>query len=182
MQGPVVAMVWEGDDVIATAKVIVGHQIPAEAALGTIRGDFGLAINRNVLTTSETDFDADRDINLFFKRDELNLFKKADEAEVYEIVAPLASPKKTSKSDRKRKQSGDVSKDGSTTPLHDSMTKSTSNAAQSAKDDKSKVVPEKIEQTAETAKEEPNNRFVLYGVAAAVLLSGVMLAIKLKNR
>ena len=121
--GPVVVMVWEGDDVIATAKVIIGHQNPAEAALGTIRGDFGLDLNRNVLTSSETDFEADRDISLFFKSEELNLFQKADEGEVYEIVAPsLASPKKASKSDRKRKPSGGISKDGSTTPMQDSMT------------------------------------------------------------
>ena len=41
--GPVVAMVWEGDDVIATGRKIIGATDPAQAEIGTLRGDYGLS-------------------------------------------------------------------------------------------------------------------------------------------
>ena len=41
--GPVVAMVWEGDDVISTTRKMIGATDPFEAAIGTFRGDFGLS-------------------------------------------------------------------------------------------------------------------------------------------
>ena len=42
-RGPVVAMVWEGDQVIATTRKMIGATDPAQAEMGTLRGDYGLS-------------------------------------------------------------------------------------------------------------------------------------------
>ena len=46
--GPVVAMVWEGKDVVAQGRKMLGATNPLESAPGTIRGDFSLDVGRNV--------------------------------------------------------------------------------------------------------------------------------------
>ena len=51
--GPVVAMVWEGDGVIASARKIIGATKPLEAEPGTIRGDFGVTVGRNLIHGSD---------------------------------------------------------------------------------------------------------------------------------
>ncbi|XP_032316578.1 peroxisomal 2,4-dienoyl-CoA reductase isoform X4 [Camelus ferus] len=45
--GPVVAMVWEGPNVVCTSRAMIGHTNSAEAAPGTIRGDFSIHISRD---------------------------------------------------------------------------------------------------------------------------------------
>lgn len=44
--GPVVAMVWEGKNVVATGRLLIGSTNPASAAPGTIRGDFAVEVGR----------------------------------------------------------------------------------------------------------------------------------------
>ena len=51
--GPVVAMVWEGEGVIASARKLIGATKPLEAEPGTIRGDFAINIGRNVIHGSD---------------------------------------------------------------------------------------------------------------------------------
>jgi len=51
--GPVVAMVWEGDGVIAAARKVIGATNPLNAEPGTIRGDFGANIGRNLIHGSD---------------------------------------------------------------------------------------------------------------------------------
>ncbi len=51
--GPVVAMVWEGDGVIASARKIIGATNPLNAEPGTIRGDFGANVGRNLIHGSD---------------------------------------------------------------------------------------------------------------------------------
>lgn len=46
VSGPVVAMVWEGKNVVATGRKIIGATNPAESAPGTIRGDYAIDIGR----------------------------------------------------------------------------------------------------------------------------------------
>ncbi|MFM6407248.1 MAG: nucleoside-diphosphate kinase, partial [Microcystis sp.] len=46
---PVVAMVWEGEGVIASARKIIGATNPLNAEPGTIRGDFGISVGRNLI-------------------------------------------------------------------------------------------------------------------------------------
>src|SRR3989338_2443373 len=69
--GPIVAMVWEGKDAVGTLRKMMGKTNPLEAELGTIRGDFGIDIGRNVAHGSDSLESAKREISLFFKDDEI---------------------------------------------------------------------------------------------------------------
>ncbi|MBE8967848.1 nucleoside-diphosphate kinase [Nostocales cyanobacterium LEGE 12452] len=68
---PVVAMVWEGDGVIASARKIIGATNPLTAEPGTIRGDYGLNIGRNLIHGSDAPETAQQEIALWFKDEEL---------------------------------------------------------------------------------------------------------------
>ncbi|MBF2073962.1 MAG: nucleoside-diphosphate kinase [Synechococcales cyanobacterium C42_A2020_086] len=69
--GPVVAMVWEGDGVVASARKLIGATNPLSAEPGTIRGDFGVSIGRNLIHGSDAVETAQREIALWFKDEEL---------------------------------------------------------------------------------------------------------------
>ncbi|MEB3272202.1 MAG: nucleoside-diphosphate kinase [Prochlorothrix sp.] len=69
--GPLVAMVWEGDGVVASARKIIGATNPLTAEPGTIRGDFGVSIGRNLIHGSDAMETAQREISLWFKEEEL---------------------------------------------------------------------------------------------------------------
>ncbi len=69
--GPVVAMVWEGKDIIASARKIIGATKPNEADPGTIRGDFGIDIGRNLIHGSDAEDTAKKEIDLWFNPQEL---------------------------------------------------------------------------------------------------------------
>ncbi|MEH2449030.1 MAG: nucleoside-diphosphate kinase [Nostoc sp.] len=68
---PVVAMVWEGDGVVASARKIIGATNPLTSEPGTIRGDFGLNIGRNLIHGSDAPETAQQEIALWFKDEEL---------------------------------------------------------------------------------------------------------------
>lgn len=74
--GPVVAMVWEGQGAISLARGMMGKTNPSEAAPGTIRGDYGIFTGNNVVHGSDSPQSAEREINLFFKPEELLDYKK----------------------------------------------------------------------------------------------------------
>jgi len=69
--GPVVAMVWEGRDAVSVARAMLGTTDAAQAAPGTIRGDFSLSKEQNVVHGSDGPESAAREIALFFAEDEL---------------------------------------------------------------------------------------------------------------
>ena len=69
--GPVVAMVWQGDDCVTLVRKITGATSPAEAHPGTIRGDFCSHTQHNIIHASDCDESAEREIALFFKPEEL---------------------------------------------------------------------------------------------------------------
>ncbi|KAG7256212.1 hypothetical protein CRUP_010280 [Coryphaenoides rupestris] len=69
--GPVVAMVWEGQNVVQSSRRMVGPTNPAEAQPGTVRGDFSLHVSRNVVHASDSVEGAEREIQLWFKGTEL---------------------------------------------------------------------------------------------------------------
>ncbi|MCB8917842.1 MAG: nucleoside-diphosphate kinase [Ardenticatenaceae bacterium] len=69
--GPVVAMVWEGKDAIAAARSTMGATNPVAAAPGTIRGDLGMEIGRNLVHGSDSPENAEKEVNLFFSEAEL---------------------------------------------------------------------------------------------------------------
>lgn len=68
---PVAAMVWEGDRVVASARKMIGATNPLTAEPGTIRGDFGVNIGRNLIHGSDAVETAQSEIALWFKEDEL---------------------------------------------------------------------------------------------------------------
>ncbi|MBU8907244.1 nucleoside-diphosphate kinase [Desertibacillus haloalkaliphilus] len=74
--GPVFAMVWEGENVISTARTMMGATNPAEAAPGTIRGDYGVQVAMNVIHGSDSPESAEREIGIFFNQEELNEYTK----------------------------------------------------------------------------------------------------------
>lgn len=69
--GPVVAMVWEGINAISAARSTMGATNPVEAAPGTIRGDFGMEIGRNLVHGSDSSENGINETNLFFTESEL---------------------------------------------------------------------------------------------------------------
>lgn len=81
--GPVFAMVWEGEDVIKTARTMMGATNPQDAAPGTIRGDHGVTVGKNIIHGSDSTESAEREINLFFKESELVDYKKQDDNWIY---------------------------------------------------------------------------------------------------
>ncbi|WP_075617675.1 nucleoside-diphosphate kinase [Paenisporosarcina indica] len=74
--GPVFAMVWEGENVIATSRLLVGATNPKESAPGTIRGDFAVTVGKNIIHGSDSAESAVREIGLFFKEEELVSYSK----------------------------------------------------------------------------------------------------------
>ena len=64
--GPVVKMVLSGEGAVANCRKLMGATNPAEAAPGTIRGDFGLTIDANVIHGSDSPASAEREIGIFF--------------------------------------------------------------------------------------------------------------------
>lgn len=69
--GPVVTMVLEGPNAIAITRATMGKTNPADAAPGTIRGDFGLTISQNLIHGSDGEESAKREVDLFFARDQI---------------------------------------------------------------------------------------------------------------
>lgn len=69
--GPVIAMVWEGEGVVAAARKMIGATNPLSAEPGTIRGDFGVSIGRNIIHGSDAIETAQREISLWFSEEEL---------------------------------------------------------------------------------------------------------------
>jgi nucleoside-diphosphate kinase len=76
---PVVAMVLEGDNVIEMVRSMMGATNPLKAETGTIRGDYGQFIGRNLVHGSDGRETADFEINLWFKSEELADYKRIDE-------------------------------------------------------------------------------------------------------
>mgnify|MGYP003949450357 FL=1 len=76
--GPVIAMVWEGDGVIASARTLIGATKPLEANPGTIRGDLAVNIGRNVIHGSDGSETAKFEIGLWFESSELNDWMPSD--------------------------------------------------------------------------------------------------------
>lgn len=74
--GPVFAMVWEGENVISVARQMMGATNPKDAAPGTIRGDFGVNVGKNVIHGSDSPESAVREIGIFFNENELLDYEK----------------------------------------------------------------------------------------------------------
>jgi nucleoside-diphosphate kinase len=79
MSSPVIAMVLEGNNAIDMVRTMMGKTNPQNAAPGTIRGDYGQFIGRNIIHGSDGPDTADFEINLWFKPEEIAKYKRIDE-------------------------------------------------------------------------------------------------------
>lgn len=82
--GPVVAMVLEGKQAVTTVREMMGATDPLKAAPGTIRGSFGLDVGRNVVHGSDSPASAEREIELFFRPEELIDYSRSIDTWLYE--------------------------------------------------------------------------------------------------
>lgn len=74
--GPVFAMVWEGDEVIALSRAMIGKTSALDAAPGTIRSDYAIHTNFNLIHGSDSPQSARREIANFFADHELVQYTK----------------------------------------------------------------------------------------------------------
>lgn len=81
--GPVLAMVWEGENIIELSRTIIGSTNPQEANPGTIRGDYGMIVNKNIIHGSDSLESAKREIGLFFNDSELQSYQKQNHSWIY---------------------------------------------------------------------------------------------------
>ena len=82
--GPVVAMCWEGNNVVKTGRVMLGATRPDDSAPGTIRGDFAIDVGRNIIHGSDAVESAEKEIALWFDEKELNCWGHHSNTWVYE--------------------------------------------------------------------------------------------------
>jgi len=76
---PVMAMVWEGDEVITTARKMIGRTFCYDARPGTIRGDLGCSNGYNLVHGSDAPASAEYEIPLFFSSEEILNYHISDE-------------------------------------------------------------------------------------------------------
>lgn len=80
---PVVAMVWEGIDAVPVVRKLVGTTLGREAEAGSIRGDFGMSQQYNLIHASANGDDAEREIMILFSDKELYDYSGAMECVIY---------------------------------------------------------------------------------------------------
>lgn len=81
--GPSVAMVVEGWDAVKHARRLVGATDPHNALPGSIRGDYGLDIRRNIVHAADSVENAKTEYSIYFDEEELILYTRIDEALLY---------------------------------------------------------------------------------------------------
>jgi nucleoside-diphosphate kinase len=76
--GPTVAMVWEGPEAVAVARTLMGQTDGTKALPATIRGDFALSVQNNLVHGSDSPENAAQEVALWFKSDELITYPSVD--------------------------------------------------------------------------------------------------------
>jgi len=80
---PIVAMVWQGIDAVPVVRKLIGTTSGREAEAGSIRGDFGMSQQLNLIHASANDADAQREVSIVFGDDELFSYSGAMECVIY---------------------------------------------------------------------------------------------------
>lgn len=80
---PVIPMVWEGKNVVKITRKMLGKSEPELSMSGTIRADFCVDINRNVIHGSHSIEAAQKEINIWFQPNEIISWTSADDRWVY---------------------------------------------------------------------------------------------------
>ncbi len=81
---PVMAMVWEGPSAVAAVRQTMGSTRPTEAAPGTLRHDFALEVGRNLTHASDEPANAEKEVALWFKPEELVDWKRDVDRWIFE--------------------------------------------------------------------------------------------------
>jgi nucleoside-diphosphate kinase len=80
---PIVCMVWEGIDAVPVVRKLVGTTLGREAEAGSIRGDFGMSQQFNLIHASANGEDAMREIKIVFSNEELHSYSGVHECVIY---------------------------------------------------------------------------------------------------
>ncbi len=80
---PIVAMAWEGFDVVPVVRKLIGTTLGREAEAGSIRGDFGMSQQYNLIHASSNAKDATREIAIVFSKTELFDYANIMDAVIY---------------------------------------------------------------------------------------------------
>jgi nucleoside-diphosphate kinase len=80
---PVLAMVWEGEGAVVAVRQTMGATNPLEATPGTVRHDYALKVSRNLTHASDSVENAEKEIAIWFKPDELVSWDQAGENWIY---------------------------------------------------------------------------------------------------
>jgi nucleoside-diphosphate kinase len=80
---PVVAMVWEGLDIVRQGRALIGATDPRKSAPGSVRGDLAVCLDKNILHGSDSCESAKREIMMWFKPDEVCSYVGCAEAWIY---------------------------------------------------------------------------------------------------
>ncbi len=80
---PIVAMVWEGVDAVKVVRKLVGTTLGREAEGGSIRGDFGMSQQYNLIHASAVEEDAEREIAIVFNSNELFSYHSVIDSVIY---------------------------------------------------------------------------------------------------
>ena len=81
---PIIAIVFEGESTVEVVRKTMGATDPAKAETGTIRGDFGLDIERNTVHSSDSVETAEEEIKLFFSQGEIFNYQNKVDGQVIE--------------------------------------------------------------------------------------------------
>lgn len=82
--GPVLCMVWEGENAVTGVRALMGKTNPQDAPLGTIRGDLAQQTGRNLVHGSDSPESAKREIQIFFNDYELQDYKRSVDLWLFE--------------------------------------------------------------------------------------------------
>ena len=82
--GPVVAMVWEGKNVVKQGRQMLGETDPLKSKPGSIRGDFSIDMGRNIIHGSDSVDSANAEIELWFKEGEIMDYQLPLHGQVFE--------------------------------------------------------------------------------------------------
>jgi len=89
---PVMAMVWEGPNAVAAVRQTMGATRPTEAAPGSLRHDFALEIGRNLTHASDEPANGEKEIDLWFKKEELVNWRREIDRWVFEKQPKAPEP------------------------------------------------------------------------------------------
>ena len=81
---PIIAAIFEGPDAVSAARQTIGSTNPTEASPGTIRGDLGIEIGRNLVHGSDSSQSAEREISIFFDNQVVENWKRDSDPWIFE--------------------------------------------------------------------------------------------------